>query len=96
MRIQVELNELREAGMAMKQLSCQYEELINRICRQIADVNSAWQGADSLAFAAKAESLRPDLMRLKEVTDSYGSCLGHSADVYCALQNERAASARML
>lgn len=96
MRIQVDMNELRQTGQAMQELSAQYEELIGRICRQIAEVTGSWQGTDSLAFAAKAESLRPDLMRLKAVTDSYGACLRNSADVYCTLQNDRAASARLL
>lgn len=96
MRIQVDFNEVRNAGSKLKNHSASYEEVVNRIFMRIHEIDTAWQGSDSQAFSAQLDSFRPALNEMKQVVDSYSTMLHQSADAYMNLQSNRAANARML
>ncbi len=96
MKIQVNYDELRTSANALRQKAGSYEETIQRISARVQELQSVWQGTDSQAFAAQMEAVRPQLMQMKEITDSYSRLLDQAADAYQNLQASRAACARML
>lgn len=96
MQIQVNMNEVRMSGQRLRQKSGQYENLINQLYAKVQQIDSIWQGSDSAAFLEQIQAFRPALNELKNVQDSYASMLEQSASAYESLQNQRAASARLL
>lgn len=96
MKIQVNYDELKNSSMQLKQKASSYEETIIRISARVQELQSVWQGSDSAAFAAQMEAVRPQLMQMKEVTESYARLLDQAANAYQSLQANRASMARML
>lgn len=75
MRIQVDYNELRISAGLLKQKASNYEQAITRISAAVNDLSGVWQGSDSAALIAQMEAVRPMLMQMREVTESYSACL---------------------
>ncbi|MEY8379754.1 WXG100 family type VII secretion target [Ileibacterium valens] len=96
MRIQVDYNELRISAGLLKQKASNYEQAITRISAAVNDLSGVWQGSDSAALIAQMEAVRPMLMQMREVTESYSRMLEQSAAAYQNLQENRAACARQL
>lgn len=96
MKIQANYDEIRLSSSALKQKASSYESCIQRISARINDLSGIWQGTDSQAFIARMESVKPQLLQMKEVTESYARLLDQAANAYQTLQSARAASARNL
>lgn len=96
MRIQVNIEDVRNTASALAEMSGTYADCINRLMSRIHEINAVWQGADSQAFFESAETLRPQMQELKDVIESYARVLDNCAAAYSDLQASRAASARLL
>jgi len=75
MKIQVNYQELYQSGNYLHSQADQYEQLIERINQLMLSTSSVWQGSDNDAFIEQVEILRPQLMRMVYVIESYADVL---------------------
>ena len=60
---------------------------INKIYSNIDDLSSRWKGADNQAYVAKTNEYRPDMDKLVEVLDNFGTFLIDAANSYQSTQD---------
>ncbi len=96
MKIQVNYQELYQSGNYLHSQADQYEQLIERINQLMLSTSSVWQGSDNDAFIEQVEILRPQLMRMVYVIESYADVLKTCSQAYEQLQQNRLAQARNL
>ncbi|EOS61110.1 WXG100 family type VII secretion target [Firmicutes bacterium M10-2] len=96
MKIQVNYQELYQSGNYLHSQADQYEQLIERINQLMLSTSSVWQGSDNDAFIEQVEILRPQLMRMVYVIESYADVWKTCSQAYEQLQQNRLAQARNL
>lgn len=96
MKITVNYEQLYQSGNALHTQAGEYEQLIERINRLMLSTSDVWQGSDNDAFIQQVEILRPQLMRMVYVIESYANVLKTCSQAYEQLQQNRLAQARNL
>lgn len=96
MKIKVNHQDLYAAGNYLSSQSQQYQQLIERINEQMLSTSSVWQGSDNDAFVDHVQALKPQLMKMVYVIQSYADVLKTCSTAYEQLQQNRLAQARAL
>lgn len=96
MKIQVNYQELYQSGNYLHSQADQYEQMIERINQLMLSTSNVWQGSDNDAFIEQVEILRPQLMRMVYIIESYADVLRTCSQAYERLQQNRLAQARNL
>lgn len=96
MKIQVNYQELYQSGNYLHSQADQYEQMIERINQLMLSTSNVWQGSDNDAFIEQVEILRPQLMRMVYIIESYADVLRTCSQAYEQLQQNRLAQARNL
>ena len=92
MKIKVEIQEVYQSAMYLKQKAETYDQMIIQMNQMMHQMQSVWQGKDNEAFIAKVEAFQPQLKRMTSIIEQYSS----SAMQYEQLQQERAMAAGRL
>lgn len=96
MKINVNYQELYQSGCYLNAQAQEYEQMIEQINRLMLSTSAIWQGSDNDAFVQQVDILRPQLMRMVYVIESYAGVLKTCSQAYEQLQQNRAAQARNL
>jgi WXG100 family type VII secretion target len=96
MKIQVDYNEIEATANRLQNQKQTLEQSIELLMQQMRSIESIWQGEDSSAFIGQLDTLYPKLVQMSESIGQYASILHASSSAYSALQQNRAASARLL
>ena len=96
MKIKVEIQEVYQSAMYLKQKAETYDQMIIQMNQMMHQMQSVWQGKDNEAFIAKVEAFQPQLKRMTSIIEQYSAFIRSSAMQYEQLQQERAMAAERL
>ena len=96
MKIQVDVNRLRNQAAMIKNHATTYESDYKKLMTQVDLLAQSWKGKDNLAFSEQVKSFQDDFIKMKQVLNEYANYLETCAKAYQELQNDRAAKAKLL
>lgn len=95
-QIVVETSQLDSTAGRVDQLASTYESEYNALFSLVADMKSAWEGEDNVAFTNQIEGFRDDFQRMTRLMRDYADYLRKAAQTYRDTQDAVAAQARTL
>lgn len=95
-QIIVETSQLDSTAGRVEQLAGTYESEYNALFGVVADMKSAWDGEDNVAFTTQIEGFRDDFQRMTKLMREYAAYLRKAAQTYRETQKDIAAQAKTL
>lgn len=95
-QIVVETSQLDSTAGRVEELAGTYEREYTALFGVVADMKSAWDGEDNVAFTNQIEGFRDDFQRMAKLMRDYASYLRKAAQTYRDTQDNIAAQAKTL
>ena len=86
-RITVTPEQLNVAAAKIESLAMSYQKTYVRLYTEIANMRSAWDGADNIAYTAQVNGFEDDFQKMYQLMRDYASFVRKSASSYQRTQD---------